>query len=471
MQLLSTTTHVESPFIILKIGKWTFGQYSKDKADINMYGARTTVTFPNMLESLTVDKVNGTVNTYHISLRYGVTAGDDPNLLERVFGSISDTREITISYGDWNQPAFTYKEETAIVTKVNSSVEFASSKLSYQITAVSNSVSLKSTLWNFGACRRKPSDVILGLLQNKMYGLQSVFTGMRDIQKVLEKGLIATDDKVVKIQQKSNINILDYLSYLVGCMTCSSNATDNPIHDSVYRLAIYDDISKELEGTYFRIIKVPANAAGFSSNEVFEVDIGYPTNNFVTSFRVETNDTYSILYHYAMENQNNWTYSMNENGVIVADNLPKMFRSATSNKNYSIDENWWTNVTQYPTKAVLEIRGLLRPAILMSYVRVNSYFYGQKYIASGLYIITKQTDTINSQGYKTTLTLQKIGGDDEASLSNYANYSSHDNTAVAGTHISSSGKVHGGGGRHIDSKSSTHKSSSGTIHGGGGRHM
>lgn len=56
---------------------------------------------------------------------------------------------------------------------------------------------------------------------------------------------------------------------------------------------------------------------------------------------------------------------------------------------------------------------MLRPATLMQYVRLNVIFPGgHKHIASGLYIVTKQTDMINEQGYKTTLALTKISGDD-----------------------------------------------------------
>lgn len=68
-------------------------------------------------------------------------------------------------------------------------------------------------------------------------------------------------------------------------------------------------------------------------------------------------------------------------------------------------------MTEFPVQATLEIKGLLRPALLMQYVRVNSYFYGKKYVASGLYIITKQIDSISGSGYKTTLSLTRIGGD------------------------------------------------------------
>lgn len=53
------------------------------------------------------------------------------------------------------------------------------------------------------------------------------------------------------------------------------------------------------------------------------------------------------------------------------------------------DKTWWTQVTQYPIKATLQLKGLLRSAMLMTYVKVNVYFYGQKHISSGTYIVTK----------------------------------------------------------------------------------
>ena len=117
MNLLSVQTLVESPFIIVKIGDYTFGAWDRKK-DVNQYGVTYSVTYPNYMQSLNVVKVNGAVNTYTLRMVYAVTAGDDPNLLERVFGTIADTRELYISYGDYASPTFIYKEEEAIVSKV-----------------------------------------------------------------------------------------------------------------------------------------------------------------------------------------------------------------------------------------------------------------------------------------------------------------------------------------------------------------
>ena len=49
----------------------------------------------------------------------------------------------------------------------------------------------------------------------------------------------------------------------------------------------------------------------------------------------------------------------------------------------------------------------------MSYVKLNVLFFGRKHISSGLYIVTRQQDNIDVGGYRTTLSLLRISGDDE----------------------------------------------------------
>jgi hypothetical protein len=57
----------------------------------------------------------------------------------------------------------------------------------------------------------------------------------------------------------------------------------------------------------------------------------------------------------------------------------------------------------------LKIQGLLRPAHLMQYLRLNVIFPGgNKHISSGLYIVTKQQDDIGMSGYTTTLNITRI---------------------------------------------------------------
>lgn len=73
-------------------------------------------------------------------------------------------------------------------------------------------------------------------------------------------------------------------------------------------------------------------------------------------------------------------------------------------------------MTEFPIKATVTIRGLLRPSLLMSYVRINVVFPGgHKHIYSGLYMVTERRDDISEAGYTTTLGLFRVGGDPDNS--------------------------------------------------------
>ena len=95
---------------------------------------------------------------------------------------------------------------------------------------------------------------------------------------------------------------------------------------------------------------------------------------------------------------------------------PLITTSAKYGETTAASRAWWSNMTQYPISAKITLKGLLKPALLMSYVKVNAYFYGKKHISSGLYIITKQEDQIDSNGYKTTLSITRISGDETYDL-------------------------------------------------------
>ena len=86
------------------------------------------------------------------------------NMLEKVFSSIRNSREMTLTYGDWNNPATIYREETALITSIKSNVSIGSSKIDYTISGVSNALNLNAALYDFPERDAKPSDVIKELL-------------------------------------------------------------------------------------------------------------------------------------------------------------------------------------------------------------------------------------------------------------------------------------------------------------------
>ena len=412
IRLNSVPTLVESPFIIVTIGKYTLGSYTGNKTTTSL-GMLAQVNFPNFVNSLNITKVNGTVNTYTIGIVYQIAPGDDPNLIDKIFSSVSATRKLSLSYGDWRNPASIYKEETALITNVTSSLDMSASRITYTVQCVSDALSLASAIYDFPAREAKPSDIIKEMIKDVSYGLLSVFKGMVDFQRVLTNGLIASNDKKVKIEARQNMNIIEYLNFLVGAMTpVDSKSEDTIIQAGNYYLAIHDDITNALGGTYFEVKEVKADTK-VSNYDVYEVDVGYPGDNFVTQFSLTNNQQYTILYDYAGKiEQTKYIYSIDNNGQLSTQYAPSIARSKSLYKVTEQNKNWWTKVTQFPIEATLTIKGLTRPSILMSQVRINTVMYGQKHISSGLYIITKHQDKLDSNGYTTTLTLLRIGGDE-----------------------------------------------------------
>ena len=403
--LVSIPTLVQSPFIIANIGGVTFGTFSGNY--------RTNATYPNYMESMSVTKVNGTVNTYTLNFHYQVATGQDPNLLDKIFSRATKDRRIILQYGDWMAPNYIYKEEQCIITNVTTRLNMSSSSLDYTLQCTSDAIGLNSTQFNFPARNAKPSDVILQLLSNSKYGLKDVFTGMRNKNIVLSKNLIASNDKKVQLVAQNNTTILNYLNYLVGCMVDNKTPEENKLSTSKYFLTINDDYNNDLGGTYFKVSEVSANAAVYNATDTYELDINYPGDNFVTEFSLNNDQSWAILYEYAGDvKQEEYTYNIRDDGTIETLSSPSLLTSSLTNDKSAYKTQWWSYMTEFPITATLTLKGLTRPSMLMTYVKLNVWFAGgQKHISSGTYIITKQTDSITSAGYTTTLTLLRVGGD------------------------------------------------------------
>ena len=415
ISLLSTTARVEAPFIHLKIGKYAFGVATKD-SDVNLLSRAITSKyyFPNYMKSIEVKKINGVVNTYTINMIYVIRPGDDPNFLEKVFSSISDDRKIKISYGDCSLPTFFYKEEEAIITNIKSDMNVSACSISYTLTCTGVGSNANVGTWNFKSRFEQPSVVIKELLYTAKYGLKELFSGMQNKSLVLAKGLIAADDKKVLIRAQNGKTVLEYLNYLVSCM---SSVTDGLgiLKGSKYVLTFDDDIKSEFGGPYFKVSKISTMFRSSGSSDIYEVDVNFPGQNNVLGFSLDDNETYSILYNYAGKvDQPDYIYKIDNKGDLQQVYSPILSNSKKYLETTESDKTWWTQVTQYPISGKLVIKGLLRPAILMTYVKINVYFYGRKHLSSGYYIITNQVDSVDGNGYKTTLTVTRVKGDDEA---------------------------------------------------------
>lgn len=418
MDLLSTTSRVSAPIIIVTIGDKTFGLYNKTRSHLEIFGryySAIKVNYPNYIRSLQVRKLNGQLNQYTLTLDYAITPGDDPNMMDKILSTVSKSRRITFSYGDATIPSYLYRNEEAIITQITSTPDVISSKISYTIQATSTALGLHANNFNFPQYYDKPSNIIKDvLLKNKSYGLTDIFYGMHNLEVVKQLGLIKSDDREVQIQAKINISILDYLKYLVECMSSYNDDSTGIYKKKRYMLTFYDDTQTLLDGPYFRVDTAVTSSPDKTSLATYQIDIGYPTKDFVQSFSINNNQAYSILYDYAQEiTTTDSVYRIADNGTLEEINSPSLAKSSNLLKTTEANRTWWSNVTQFPIKASLTIRGLLKAILLMSYIEVNVYYYGKKHNSSGLYIVNQQDDYIDTTGYRTTLQLIRIQGVEE----------------------------------------------------------
>jgi hypothetical protein len=347
---------------------------------------------------------------------YQIASGDDPNLLEKVFGSISDTWKIKIAYGDMQYPENVYQQEDAVITKITSQVDVTSSKITYTISCVSDAVEIISALYDFPAREDKPSNVIKSVLTSPAYGVNKVLKGMSSMGKVLAKGMIASDDARVKIPALMASTVFDYVNHCVNCMIPASHnsAKDGIIAGAAYVARYVTSAENNNEGDCIKVDKVQ-KCDSKQSLDTFEIDVGYPGNNYVVAFSLNNDQNWNILYKYSNEIPNSeYIYTIDNNGVAHSEYSPSIARSSNLKRTTAEDMTWWTKVTQFPVSCAITIKGLVKPAILMSYVKLNVLFYGRKHIASGLYVITKQEDKLDSNGYRTILTLLRVGEDTNA---------------------------------------------------------
>lgn len=410
--LVSDQNKVQSPFIIVKIGNYTFGNYKKTRGGNDLL-ATYKVTYPNYMNSITVTKVNGDVNTYKISMTYAITNTDDPNMLDKVFSSVSNSRKITITYGDWELPTYIYKEEEALITKISTKMNLDVARIDYDIECTSTALSLQAGVHSFEALvNTKPSDEIKRILFSLEYGLQDVFKGMINKDVVLNSGMIASDDAAVDIPAKTDITVFDYISFLVSYMVSTSDVGKKVLKKSVYYWYLCDDTHFQYGGNYFKVVKVDSSVTTEKSINTYVIDVGYPSANNVSNFSITQDDEWALLYNYSKDiNLPEYSYEINNKGEIEEIYSPMVTTSSKYFITTEASRTWWSMMTQFPLQATLTIQGLLRPSTLMSYVKVNVYFYSHKHVSSGLYIITKQVDTISNKGYKTTLNLLRVGED------------------------------------------------------------
>lgn len=414
--LIASTNRVEAPFVRVQIGNYSFGVFERKGIKVNQKNgvvSELAAKYPNYIQSLTVKKINGTVNQYRLTIRYQITEDNDPNFFEKIFSSVSDTFKINFTYGDAMLPDYVYRNEEAIITKITNSFDIRGAAITYVIEAVSTSSLSLSGTYTFPAAVMKPSDKIKQVLWNSKYHLTDVFKGMRDRSLVEMNNFIASDDRIVKIPTCTNMSILEYIAFLVSYMNPTGSTNNSAIKQNVYSLMTFEDINEQYGGPYFKVQKVQRATSTLNQLCTYNVDIGYPSSNIVTDFSIANSQNWSLFYKYNRDLGNSDYLTR----IDTEGKIEKIYSPQLTNINFEMNQNdstWWTKVTQYPIEASITLRGLLKPAILMQYIKINIWYFGKLHISSGYYLITSQEDSISvGDGYKTTLKLLRVAGAEE----------------------------------------------------------
>ena len=158
-------------------------------------------------------------------------------------------------------------------------------------------------------------------------------------------------------------------------------------------------------GAYFNISEITTT---MSNDAVYEIDVGYPGDNFVTDFQLCDNIYWPLIYEYN-GNIPKWDYDIGPTGEIIKRKTNSLYTDNKFNTSGLINQNWWKSITEFPISAKVTIKGLTIPVMLTTYIRINTMFFGEQDIASGLYVVTDQTDNVSGSGYTTTLTLLRVG--------------------------------------------------------------
>lgn len=403
---------VEAPFVELVLGDYVIGSYKSSTDD-----------YPNYIKGLNVRKINGEINQYEISLVYQIRYGEDPNKIDKLLSKVRYNK-IGIRYGDCMSGGI-FKDYEAVISNVVANRDYAGSRISYTIYAISACHYVTSYRTNFPAVIDKPSNVIRKVLWESGETsrlLQEAFPGMKDRLSVESRGLLPNNDAVLNISEKINVTPIEYINFLVSAMVGAVGrvASDmaamienvvstvgDEIDDILSRLPFYITYEDDEEGAYFRIDEFDKKASKTTiTNNVFEVYVGYPDDNYILNFSINNDSSWALLYNNGAV-ASEYVYDINNNGEGTYRYSPN--RNSASNSLTETEKNWWNQMVTHPITAELTLRGLLKPVNLMDYIDVHVVFYGQEHITSGTYVITAQQDVLNGSGFVTKLSLTRVG--------------------------------------------------------------
>ncbi len=391
-ELLTNNNVIEAPTILLDLNGVIIGGYGN-----------VGDNYPNYIQSLQIQKVSGQINRYTINLIYTVRYGEDPNFIDKLLSRTGFTNKIRLLYGDSNGVSL-FRDDEAIITDVTFNESVTNKTLSYTITALSSIIKATGSNTTYASQTAKPSTLINNLFYSnteQSQALLNALPGMRSSTLVNSRGLIPTNDTTVTTQTRINSSPISQLQYYVDGMYNDEN-------NSTYILLYMDDTKNEFGGPYIKINEIKTYNTETLQDRYFEVNVGYPDNTMVLNFSLDNGVYFPLIYNYNKK-LSVWDYDIDNMGNILRTSVNPLVTNNDFHKRNVIQSNWWKKVTEYPVTAQLTLKGLVKPVILGSMIKVNVLFYGNEDLASGVYMITGQSDSISGNGYTTTLSLVRVG--------------------------------------------------------------
>lgn len=391
-ELLTNNNVIEAPTILLDLNGVIIGGYGN-----------VGDNYPNYIQSLQIQKVSGQINRYTINLIYTVRYGEDPNFIDKLLSRTGFTNKIRLLYGDSHGVSL-FRDDEAIITDVTFNESVTNKTLSYTITALSSIIKATGSNTTYASQTAKPSTLINNLFYSnteQSQALLNALPGMRSSTLVNSRGLIPTNDTTVTTQTRINSSPISQLQYYVDGMYNDEN-------NSTYILLYMDDTKNEFGGPYIKINEIKTYNIETLQDRYFEVNVGYPDNTMVLNFSLDNGVYFPLIYNYNKK-LSVWDYDIDNMGNILRTSVNPLVTNNDFHKRNVIQSNWWKKVTEYPVTAQLTLKGLVKPVILGSMIKVNVLFYGNEDLASGVYMITGQNDSISGNGYTTTLSLVRVG--------------------------------------------------------------
>lgn len=414
----------QAPAVSVTILGVTFGLHdiSQDEIDITKEYIRpatpkSLAEYPNLITQLKVNKVvNGEVNKYEITMKYLPQDGEDPNYIEKLISAnrTQNGSRIIISYGDASLYGNNTRQWEAIILKYRMRADFNIGCMTYIIECMST-----ARMFSLAGPAGEPmqnsfdpvsgercSDVIKRIYYDPTYGLQLVFPGGIYIDDVHISEWDNIDPPDIVLEESSipggKMTSFEYLKLLTSRMISSDIGTnDNP---TSFMYSIDDSLNNQS----FRINRL------INSEDIADEIVIGTEGSVVIDYEVTTDMSYGIALDYGEElSSDTFTnYFVNASGE--EESVESVGAVTSSDTDLAaVDLKWWEAVSSYPYGLKLITRAMRTQLPLMSRLRITILIKGMVHNMSGIFMLVKCDDEVNSDGYTTTMELIRVEGVDQ----------------------------------------------------------